>query len=89
MQQAKAWGKSKTYRGTFIGMTSKGELKVWKRTGVSRSKITQVAGPSIRRTFIRTHILKAMGRKATTRFRIEFRRALDHNLRVGAKEFVG
>ena len=87
--QAKAWGKRKTYRGTFIGRSGKGELKVWKRTGASRGKITLVAGPSIRRTFVRAHILKAMGRKATTRFRIEFRRALEHNLRVGVKEFAG
>lgn len=70
---AKAWGKRKIYRGTFIG--NKGRT-VFTRVGKSRLPIKAVFGPSVRREFIRDHTLSAIKRTVADRFPIEFNRAM-------------
>ncbi|GAA4879896.1 phage tail protein [Ferrimonas pelagia] len=78
--EAKAWGTTKQYRGSFIINTTKGP-RVVLRNGRSRKKLTLVSGPSVKATLVQNHINKAMREHANQCFRVEFRRALNNDLR--------
>lgn len=80
--EAKAWGKSRVYRGTFIG-SGKGSGKplVYARTGPGRNaKLKAIAGPSIRKEFIRAKVQESLRRLGRQRFRTEFIAALRYNI---------
>ena len=83
--EANAWNESKTYRGTFIGRDKNGNLKVFKRTGNSKSKVTLVSAPSIPSTFVKTQTMRYLERVAKARFGIEFERAAAHLIRQASK----
>lgn len=74
---AKAWGKKKEYRGTFIGTgKSSGKFLVYARTSKSREPIKAIYGPSVPATFIKNTVDKAMRKVVNTRFPIHFNQAL-------------
>ena len=79
--KAKAWGAAREYAGTFIGHSKSGNAKVYKRTGASRGKITQVSGPSIRREFINDQLTASMRQIARLRFRKELTAAVNNQIR--------
>ena len=79
--KAKAWGKLREYEGTFIAKTASGDAKVFKRTSASRSKITQVSGPSIRREFIDEQLTQSMTVMSRQRFRKELTAAINNQIR--------
>lgn len=79
--RARAWGKLKTYKGTFIGTSGSGNLRVYARVGAERSKLKLISGPSPRRTFVQEVIQAKMRSHARTRWNIEFQRALNNELR--------
>lgn len=65
---AKAWGKTKVYRGSFVGSgRSSGKPLVYVRQGKG-GKLKALRGPSIPRTFIEATVLKVMTGHATTFF---------------------
>lgn len=73
---ANAWGKKKVYKGTFIGTSGKGELRVYRRIGKARNRITLVSGGSPRKVFSRPETFKFMREVIAERFPIEFERAM-------------
>jgi len=78
--KSKAWGGSKTYRGTFIGRgKNSSKLLVYKRDPSKPSGVTGVHGPSIRKTFIRT--LTSLQRVALRRFGVVFKQEMSFELR--------
>lgn len=82
--KARAWGKSKTYRGTFIQRASNGKLLVLKRkaTAGPRGGTTEgVAGPSPRGTFAGERLQQVMQRQARERMGIELTRSINNELR--------
>lgn len=80
---ASAWGKTKTYAGSFIGSgRNSGKQLVFARTGPTRkAPLKALVGPSIRREFVKTKIIEALNRIARARFLTEFKAALRHNIR--------
>lgn len=79
--RARAWGKPKTYKGTFIGTGRGGQPLVFARTGAGRQPIKAISGPSPRRSFVREAIQRVMTEHARARWVVEFQRALDNQLR--------
>ncbi len=75
---AAAWRKRKVYRGAFIG--NKGRT-VFTRTSRARLPIKALHGPSIPRTFIQAHNLAAIRDVVTTRFPLEYERAMRQRMR--------
>lgn len=69
---ARAWGKRKVYRGSFIVDTRKGPL-VMKR---GLSKLEPLAGPSVRHTFIKKEFISSMRAKVRERLPLELERSL-------------
>lgn len=72
--RARAWGKSKVYRGTFIGSgKNSGKLLVFSRTGKGRkSPIEAKYGPSVPRTFVQNKIMQQIKTTAGKRWPINF-----------------
>jgi len=69
-------GKSRrTYAGSFIGSSKGGGLRVFRRVGRRRDKITQVPGPSPANYFKRPETHQFMRRIANEHFPIELNRA--------------
>lgn len=77
---AQAWGKSKTYKGTFIGTNDEGQLRVYARIGADRNHLKLISGPSLRNTFRTPEMHGFMRSIAAERFPTEFRRRLDYEL---------
>jgi len=76
--KARAWGKAKTYKGTFIGRV-KGDLKVLKR--ISGNKLRYVVGPSPRNEFIKDELREKMTRHARKRLYAELNSAIKRQLK--------
>lgn len=70
---AAAWGKRKTYRGTFIANQGR---TVFKREGKARLPIKPVHGPRLAKAFVARHVTAAMNEAAGP----AFRRTLKHEL---------
>lgn len=68
--------KRKTYGGAFIGTAKGGDLKVFRRIGRRRDKITQVPGPSPGAYFKRPATHAFMRKVAETHFPVELNRAV-------------
>lgn len=75
---ASAWGKRKTYRGTFIGNQGR---TVFKRTGKARNPIRPVWGPRLAKAFVETQVRKALALVARSRFATEFAREIKRRVR--------
>lgn len=75
---AQAWGKSKTYKGTFIGTSGNGELRVYARISKDRTRLKLISGPSLRNEFKRPEMQTFMRSIAAERFPIEFSYAFKH-----------
>ena len=71
--EANAWGKKKTYRGTFIANSGR---TVFKRAGRKRLPIKAVYGPGIAHTFADPEIQAAVIEVYRQKFPVEFKRAL-------------
>lgn len=78
--KAKVWGKEQTYKGTFIGTSGSGALKVYARTGSERGKLKLISGPSLRNVFRKPVSHQFMRAVAAERFPIEFRRLVELHL---------
>ena len=78
--RARAWGKSRVYKGTFVGRgRNSGKLLVFTRTGPTRTAVLKaVRGPSVRRTFMDEQIFAAMRSTA----RDTFLKELDRQVRL-------
>ena len=76
--KAKTWGKSQYYRGTFIGRSRKGQLKVYKRGKSGEAE--SVYGPSVRDEFIKEPLQAKLKRTARLRFRIELTAAINNQI---------
>lgn len=72
---ARAWGKRKVYRGTFIANDGH---TVFKRKSSKRLPISAVYGPGVARTFGRKDVADEVIKKFNGRFPVEFQRALSH-----------
>lgn len=85
--KSKAWGKTKTYAGTFIGTgKSSGKKLVFARVGKGRdSKLKAIRGPSIRQTFTNKNVQQVLRRKIKQQFDTEFKRAFDNEMRKAIK----
>lgn len=77
--KAKAWGKSKTYKGTFIGTGKNNNVLVFARQANSR-KLKSIQGPSARQIFKSPKQKLANTRNASKRFNIELQRAINYQL---------
>lgn len=74
---AKAWGQSKTYKGTFIGFGKRSEKNiVFARVGEARDKLRHIRGPSIPKEFSRDLVRDLMRSTVRERFPVEFLAAL-------------
>ena len=74
---AKAWGKRKNYRGTFIGRgQNSGKELVFKKVRDSK-RIKAVFGASLPREFVRQDMEKIFNKKIKTRFPILFKNAME------------
>lgn len=74
---AKAWGKKKEYKGTFIGTgKSSGKFLVYARTTNKANPIKAIHGPHIPTAFAQKTITDTMKAKVKERFSIEMDRAL-------------
>jgi len=83
--KSKAWGKSKTYRNTFIGKAkNSGKMLVYRRDSSKPSGVAGVHGPSVRANFAR--ILNSLERVAHKRFGVVFKRDLDYELSKVARK---
>lgn len=76
--KAKAWGKQKTYRGTFIIQGDGNQTVVVKRGGSTGNKLESVLGPSIRNEFDGEQNLRVMRQTARERTGVELSRAINH-----------
>jgi len=85
--KSKAWGKTKTYTGTFIGTgKSSGKKLVFARVGKGRnSKLKSIRGPSIRQTFTTRNVQQVIRRRISQQFDTEFKRAFENELRKATK----
>lgn len=83
--KAKAWGRMKLYRGTFIQrVRSNGKLLVLKRKSSAgpRGGTTEgVYGPSPRRVFASNRLQQVMVNRAKERLRIELSRSIANEIR--------
>ena len=79
--RANAWGKSRVYRGTFIGNQGR---TVFVREGEARLPIKAVHGPSIPREMAREKVLKHLDQTIRTRWPINFARELKYYLSRGS-----
>jgi len=79
--KAKAWGKSKVYEGTFIGVGRGGNMRVFRRTSAARLPIESVYGPSPRRMFDSPKIVRVMKIAVAERFPIELNAAINNQIR--------
>ncbi len=71
--RAKAWNKSKVYKGSFIGSgKNSGKPLVYVRTGKGRYPIKALHGPSVPRTFMQRKVERVMEKEARRRFRKNF-----------------
>ena len=77
--KAKAWGKSKVYKGTFIGTGKGNNTLVFARQKDSK-KLKSIQGPSARNMFKSTKQKLANTRSASKRFAIELPRAINMQL---------
>ncbi|WP_444891770.1 phage tail protein (plasmid) [Microbulbifer sp. TRSA001] len=79
--RAKAWGKTKTYKHTFIGKSPQGNLLVFARKGPERAPLKSIKGPSPREVFNSRRLRRGMKRKAKARLSIEMDRSFRNHLR--------
>jgi hypothetical protein len=79
--RARAWGATKTYKGTFIGVGRGGNTLVFKRSAGRGSKLEAVVGPSPRDNFIKPYARNTMVRTVRSRLPIELERAINQELR--------
>lgn len=70
---AKAWGKTRTYKGAFIANSGR---TVFTRTTKKRLPIKPLYGPSIPKTFVEGTADKALADKVRDRFPILFKTAI-------------
>lgn len=77
---AKAWGKRKAYKGTFIAKMPSGHKGVFKRTSKKRTPIKELYGPSLPKEFSEQKILGSMKRIARTVWPKQFERELKYRL---------
>ena len=77
--RSRAWGKARTYPGTFIGQgKNSGKWLVYVRDGSKSSGVRAVHGPSVNQAFIRA--LEGLKPAATRRFNVIFERELNFAL---------
>ena len=91
--RAKAWGKSKLYKGAFIAVMPNGHRGVFRRTGVKRRMrkgnyvgqrrevITQMWGPAIPVEFLSDDIQRSLVRVVGRRWPINFERQVNYYVR--------
>jgi hypothetical protein len=82
--KAKAWGKNKLYKGTFIGTGKNGATLVFSRasgiTSSGKGKLKSIQGPSARQIFKSPRQKLNNSRSASRRFNIEIDRAIKFQL---------
>lgn len=78
---AKAWGKRKQYKGTFIARMPNGKRGVFKRSGKKRLPIKELFGPSIPAVFLQDDIQRNLKRVINQNWRPTFERELAYYLR--------
>lgn len=84
--KAKAWRKTKTYDGTFIGKgKGSGKLLVFARTSAKRTPLKPIMGPSIRNTFDSKTIQAKLKSQAEVRFRKDMTAAVRNQIRLAVK----
>jgi len=77
---AKAWGKKKEYKGTFIGTgKTSGKFLVYARTSDKARPIKAIHGPHIPTSFLNKIVMRTMKAKVKERFGLEMDRALIHH----------
>ncbi len=74
---AKAWGKRKVYKGTFIGNSGS---TVFKRTSAKRLPVKPLWGPAISTTMLQDAIVAAMSLHATNQWQKNFARDMQFYL---------
>jgi glutamyl/glutaminyl-tRNA synthetase len=85
--KARAWGKSKTYDGTFIGKgKGSGKYLVFARKGASATPLKSIAGPSVRNEFKAKPMQAKLKSLATVRFQKNMADAVRNQLRMIAKK---
>jgi len=77
---AKAWGKRKLYKGTFVAKMPSGHKGVYKRTGNKRLPIKEMYGPALPKEFAKDKIVSSMTRIARTAWPRNFNRELKYRL---------
>ena len=84
--KAKAWGKSKTYDGTFIakGKNSNTPL-VFTRSSKKRTPLKSVLGPSVRNTFDSSTVQKRLRAEGQKRFTKNMAAAVRNQIRLATR----
>ena len=85
---AKAWGKRKTYPGTFIATMASGKRGVFVRKGAARLPIRPLYGPGVPGTLAQEKITRATKEFAGQRLRSNIARQMDRAIRK-MKGFAG
>lgn len=87
--KARAWGKSKTYDGTFIGKgKNSGKYLVFARKGSARTPLKSITGPSIRSEFKAKPMQAKLKSMATVRFQKNMADAVRNQIRLATKNKV-
>lgn len=87
--KARAWGKTKTYEGTFIGKgKDSGKDLVFARTTSRRTPLKSIMGPSIRNTFDSRKMQAKLKSFASFRFDKNMKAAVKNQIRLATKNRV-
>lgn len=87
--KARAWGKSKTYDGTFIGKgRGSGKYLVFARKGSSQTPLKSITGPSIRVEFKSKPMQAKLKSMADVRFKKNMADAVRNQIRLATKNKV-
>lgn len=79
--KAKAWGKAKTYKGSFVAEMDSGHVGVFTRTGKARLGIKELWGPGVATTFASDVLQDMMQDVIDERWQIN----LNHELRFALR----
>ena len=87
--KARAWGKTKTYDGTFIGKgKGSGKYLVFARKSSNRTPLKSITGPSIRVEFKAKPMQAKLKSMATVRFQKNMADAVRNQIRLATKNKV-
>ncbi|MDY0882302.1 phage tail protein [Dongia soli] len=79
---AKAWGKRKVYRGSFIATMRTGHVGVFTRTGDDRLPIKELFGPGVAGTMGRAEVRAQIEALIRERLPINVKRQMERRLRA-------